>query len=333
MVRIAVIGAGRIGAVHAATVARHPDAELRLVCDPFGDAAARLAAAHGARATRDVADVYAADDVDAVIIGSPTPLHVEQIVAAVGAGKAVLCEKPVDLDLARVDECLAALAGQEHRVMIGFNRRFDPTFAEIHGRVSAGEIGPLEQLTIISRDPAAPPVEYLAQSGGIFRDMTIHDFDTARFFLGEIAEVRAVGQQLDPAFATVGDFDAAVTTLLAHSGAVATIVNSRHCATGYDQRLEAFGPLGALEAVNHTATAVRSSTATTSAASGPYLDFFLQRYAAAYTRELEHFIASIREGTAPSPSLADGRAALVLADAATRSATTGERVALSPLTV
>lgn len=329
MVRIAVIGAGRIGAVHAATVARHPDAELRLVCDPVGDAAERLAAEHGARATRDIADVYGAEDVDAVIIGSPTSLHVDQIIASVGAGKAVLCEKPVALDLGRVDECIAALAGQEHRVMIGFNRRFDPTFAEIHARVRHGEIGPLEQLTIISRDPAPPPTEYVAGSGGIFRDMTIHDLDTARFFLGEIVEVSAVGQRLDPAFAHLADFDAAVTTLVSATGAVATIVNSRHCATGYDQRLEAFGPRGALEAVNHTATAVRHSSAAHASARGPYLSFFLQRYAEAYAHELSHFVDAVRAGRPPSPTIADGRAALVLADAATHSATTGERVLLS----
>ncbi len=333
MVRFAVIGAGRIGAVHAATVARHPEAELRVVYDPVGDSAARLAALHGGRATEDLAEVYAADDVDAVIIASPTPLHVEQIIDSVRAGKAVLCEKPVDLDLARVDECLEAVRGQEHRVMVGFNRRFDPTFAEIHARVGEGEVGPVEQLTIISRDPAPPPVSYLAQSGGIFRDMTIHDLDTARFFLGEIVAVQAVGQQLDPAVAAAGDFDAAVTTLVAAGGAVATIINSRHCATGYDQRLEAFGPRGALEAVNHTATAVRSSTATSSGAAGAYLDFFLQRYAEAYSRELGHFIDCVREGRAPATTLADGRAALVLADAATRSATTGERIEITPVTV
>lgn len=333
MVRFAIIGAGRIGAVHAATVARHPEAELRLVYDPIGGAAKVLARKHGARATREVEDVYSATDVDAVIIGSPTSQHVDQIIGAVRAGKAVLCEKPVDLDIDRVNECRTAIAGQEHRVMVGFNRRFDPTFAEIHTRVHEGEIGVLEQLTIISRDPAAPPIDYLRTSGGIFRDMTIHDFDTARFFLGEIIEVQAVGQRLTPGFAELEDFDGAVTTLVADSGAVATIINSRHCATGYDQRLEAFGLRGVLEAVNHTATAVRSSTTSTSGASGPYLEFFLQRYAEAYVRELEHFIDCVQHGRAPSATLADGRAALVLADAATWSATTGERVQLSPVTV
>ncbi|WNB87075.1 Gfo/Idh/MocA family oxidoreductase [Cellulomonas sp. ATA003] len=183
MIDIAVIGAGRIGAVHAASVAAHPGTRLALVADPFGDGAARLAAPYGARATTRVEDVFEAADVDAVIIGSPTPLHVDQIVASVHAGKAALCEKPVDLSLDRVDACLAAIAGQEHRVMIGFNRRFDPSIAQIHARVADGEIGPLEQLTIISRDPAAPPAAYVAQSGGIFRDMTIHDLDMAAHFL------------------------------------------------------------------------------------------------------------------------------------------------------
>lgn len=328
MLNIAIIGAGRIGAVHAATVAAHPDARLVLVADPFADSAARVGALHGARSTTDIAEVYADDDVDAVIIGSPTPTHVDHIVSAVRAGKAVLCEKPVDLSIARVDECLAAIAGKEDTVMIGFNRRFDPTFAEIHARIRDGEIGALEQLTIISRDPSAPPASYLADSGGIFRDMTIHDFDTARFFLGDIVEVSAVGQHLDPAM-DVGDFDAAVVTLVAASGAVTTIINSRHCASGYDQRLEAFGPSGVLEAVNHTATSVRYSGTSQTSANGPYLGFFLQRYADAYRIELSHFIDSVTRGVAPSPSILDGRAALVLADAATLSATTGERVAVA----
>lgn len=328
MLTFAVIGAGRIGAVHGATVAAHQDAELRLVCDPVESAARDLAARCGARATTDVADVYGAPDVDAVIIGSPTPLHVEHIIRSVEAGKAVLCEKPVALDIARVDACLQAIAGSADRVMIGFNRRFDPTLAEVQARVAAGEIGPLEQLTIVSRDPAPPPVGYLASSGGIFRDMTIHDFDTARFLLGEIAEVSAVGQRLDPEIAATGDFDAAVTTLVARSGAVATIINSRHCASGYDQRVEAFGPAGSLETANHTATSVRFSGAQSSTSAGPYLGFFLERYAAAYRLELSHFIESITAGSPPQPTLSDGRAALVLADAATLSATTGERVRL-----
>ncbi|WP_369374675.1 inositol 2-dehydrogenase [Promicromonospora sp. Populi] len=329
--RFALIGAGRIGAVHARSVAASPDVELALVADPVDGAAERLASAYGAAATTDVADVFADDTVDAVIVGSPTPYHVDQIVAAVDAGKAVLVEKPVDLDLARADWCLAQVGGRADRVMLGFNRRFDAAFAEVRSRVAAGEIGDVEQLTIISRDPAPPPVAYLASSGGIFRDMAIHDLDMARFFLGDIVNVHAVPQRLDPALAEVDDYDAAVVTLTAASGAVATIINSRHNAAGYDQRLEAFGPRGALRVENHTATSVVLDAAGVSGARGPHLDFFLERYADAYTRELAAFVAAVREGTAPTPSLLDGRQALALADAATQSARTGLSVAPAPI--
>ncbi|MCV2395039.1 inositol 2-dehydrogenase [Actinotalea sp. M2MS4P-6] len=322
MLKFAIIGAGRIGGVHARAVAGHPAGELALVADPVGDAAARLAAGYGAASTTDVADVFASD-VDAVIVGSPTPFHVDQIIAAVEAGKAVLAEKPVDLDLARADECVAAVGDRADRVMLGFNRRFDPGFAEVRARIDAGEIGEVEQLTIISRDPAAPPAQYLTNSGGIFRDMTIHDLDMARFLLGDIVEVTAVGQNFAEDIKEIGDFDGAVLTLRGANGGVATIINSRHCATGYDQRVEAFGPRGSLRAENHTATRVQFFGAEVSGASGPYLNFFLERYTEAYAAELDHFITSIEAGKAPSPSLWDGREALALADAATRSAHSG----------
>ena len=328
MLRFAVIGAGRIGAVHAATVAGHPRAELALVADPVPGAAEALAARHGARATTQVDDVYAARDVDVVVVGSPTPYHVEQIVGSVRAGKAVLTEKPVDLDLARVDACLEAVGSDADRVMVGFNRRFDPGVEELAARAAAGEIGPVEQLVVTSRDPQGPPASYLAQSGGIFRDMTIHDLDLVRHLLGDVVEVSATGQRIDPEVAGLGDFDGAVVTLLAASGAVATVVNLRHCASGYDQRVEVVGPLGSLQTDNHTATSVRFNGATSTGASGRYLDFFLERYAAAYRAEIDHLVECLETGKAPSPSLVDGREALVLADAATRSATTGERVRL-----
>ncbi|MCB2178006.1 MAG: inositol 2-dehydrogenase [Actinomycetales bacterium] len=322
MLRFAIIGAGRIGGVHARAIAAHPQAELALVADPVGDAAARLAAGYGAASTTDVDAVFVSD-VDAVVVGSPTPFHVDQIVAAVDAGKAVLAEKPVDLDLARADECVAAVGDRADRVMLGFNRRFDPGFAEMKSRILAGEIGGVEQLTIISRDPSAPPAAYLTGSGGIFRDMTIHDLDMARFLLGDITEVIAVGQNFADDIKEIGDYDGAVLTLRGANGGVATIINSRHCATGYDQRVEAFGPTGSLRAENHTATRVQYFGADVSGASGPYLDFFLQRYTEAYAAEIDHFVTAVEAGVAPSPSLADGREALVLADAATRSAAKG----------
>jgi myo-inositol 2-dehydrogenase / D-chiro-inositol 1-dehydrogenase len=329
--RIALIGAGRIGRIHARNIAEHPDAELVLVADPVPGAADAVAGPLGARAGTDVTDAYSAD-ADAVVICSPTPFHVEHITAAVAAGKAVLVEKPVDLDLARVDACIAAIAGSEHRVMVAFNRRFDAGNALVRRRIVDGEIGRLEQLTILSRDPAPPPASYIAQSGGIFRDMTIHDFDLARFLLGDFVEVHAMGQRLDPEIAAAGDFSAAVVTMTTATGAVATIVNSRHCASGYDQRIEAFGEAGSLETVNLLASNVRFSGAEASAVASPYQNFFLERYADAYRAELDAFLRSMTDGAAPSPSIFDGREALVLADAATLSANTGERIRVTPST-
>lgn len=329
MLRIALIGAGRIGQVHARSVGAHPLAKLSVVADPFIDGATTLAAAYGARATDDVDSVFTADDVDAVIICSPTPLHVPHILAAAKAGKPALCEKPVAMETCAVEKLRAELEGLAPVVMLGFNRRFDPSFRHIHHEVEAGTIGTLEQLTIISRDPAAPPKEYIAVSGGIFKDMTIHDFDMARYFLGDIVAVSAVGQNLDPELADTGDFDGAVITLTNAQGHTATITNSRHCASGYDQRLEAFGTEGALFADNVRPTTVRYSTASHTDAQDPYLDFFLQRYEAAYTAELNEFIAAITEGRRPSPDIEDGAAALRLAEAAEESARSGRVVYLS----
>lgn len=329
MLNIALIGAGRIGHVHAKTIAAHPQATLALVCDPFGDAAEKLADQYGARSCKDADEVFADPQVDAVVIGSPTPLHIPHLLAAAKAGKAVLCEKPIALDMKDVVAAQAELDAVTTPVMFGFNRRFDPSFAAVRSAVNEGRIGDLEQLTIISRDPAAPPVEYIKVSGGIFRDMTIHDFDTARFFLGDIVEVHAVGQNLDPAIKETGDFDAAVVTLRAASGAVATIINNRHCASGYDQRLEASGRDGALFAENVRATTVRLSNAEVTDAQEPYLDFFLERYADAYRIELSAFIEAVEAGTPTPTTIDDAVEALRLAEAATESARTGQPVRLA----
>ena len=327
MLRFGLFGAGRIGRVHAASVALHPRAELAVVYDPVEAAAREVAAQHGAVPTGDAQAILGDPGINAVIIASPTPTHVDLLTASAQAGKAVLCEKPIDLDLARVDACWADIKGLDATVMIGFNRRFDPSFAEIRNRVASGEIGRLEQLVITSRDPAPAPASYIATSGGLFRDMTIHDFDMARFFLGNIVELQAMGANLiEPYIAEAGDIDSAMVTLRGAGGELCQIVNSRRCSFGYDQRLEVFGAEAMLSAGNQAATSVRRSGASGTETAPPYLNLFPDRYAAAYRAELDHLISCATQGTAPSPGFADGRAALVLADAANESLKTGRAV-------
>ena len=328
--RIGLLGCGRIGRVHADSVTVHPRAELARVFDPFEAAATEVATQFGTEWTTEADAILDDATIDAVIVASPTPTHVDLLTRAVRAGKAVLCEKPIDLDLARVDACRADIGDLADRVMVGFNRRFDPSFADIRARVGAGEIGGLEQLVIISRDPAPPPAAYVATSGGLFRDMTIHDFDMARFFLGEVVAVTAVAANLiSPEIAEAGDMDGAIVVLRGAGGALCSITNSRRCAFGYDQRLEAFGELGMLTAANQLPTSVRFSGATRTEVAAPYFNFFLDRYTPAYRAELDHFVTAVGNGTPPSPGFGDGRAALVLADAANESLRTGATVEIA----
>lgn len=316
VLNIAIVGAGKIATVHADSVRRNPGTRLTWVASPSLDAAERLAARE-AKATQDAYEAISAPDVDAIIVSSITPTHVEYILAGVHAGKAVLCEKPVDLDLARAQDCLRQVEAAGGTVQIGFNRRFDPTIAEMHERVASGEIGLLEQLTIVSRDHQPPPLAYVPVSGGIFRDMTIHDLDLVRFFLGEIESVYAVGQHVaDSQVKELGDFDGAVVVLQAASGSVATIINERHCSYGWDQRIEAFGPLGALRSGNQHRTSLTVSNATVNDAAERVLSTNSERYGAAFARELDAFAASVERGEPCSPGLRDGVAALELAERA-----------------
>jgi myo-inositol 2-dehydrogenase/D-chiro-inositol 1-dehydrogenase len=331
LIRFALFGCGRIGRVHADSIDVHPRATLAWVYDPIESAAHDVAERYGA-ATAPAVDA-ALDDlgVDAVVIASATPTHVELLTRAVRAGKAVLCEKPIDLDLARVDRCWTEIAALNPTVLLGFNRRFDPSFREVRDRIAAGEIGRLEQLTIVSRDPAPAPREYFAASGGLFRDMTIHDFDLARFFLGEVVEVYATGANVVADYiAELGDIDSAVVVLRGDDGTLCHITNSRHSAFGYDQRLEAFGSDGMLSVGNQHPSSVRLSNANQTEAAREYLNFFLDRYTPAYRAELDHLIGAIEQGRQPSPGFADGREALALADAALESLRTGQMVRLRP---
>jgi myo-inositol 2-dehydrogenase / D-chiro-inositol 1-dehydrogenase len=330
MLRVALLGAGRIGQVHARSIVESGEAELAWVCDPVESAASALAGTYGARWSPEPGDALEDAGVDAVLIASATATHTDLLRASVLAGKKVLCEKPIDLDMARIDATWEAIRDRAPFVMLGFNRRFDPSFREVKERVKAGEIGPLRALRVTSRDPQPPPAAYLAVSGGMFRDMTIHDFDMARFFLGEIVEVSAVASHNNlPDFIEAGDHAQAMITLRNRDHALCTIVNSRSCAYGYDQRLEAFGDRGALEAGNMTATTVRASSATQTEAAGPVVNFFLERYMPAYKAEFAEFLAAIREDREPSVGFADGRAALVLAEAAVESVASGKVVAVT----
>jgi myo-inositol 2-dehydrogenase/D-chiro-inositol 1-dehydrogenase len=329
MISFSVLGCGRIGRMHAANLRSHPGATLVSVFDVMEEAANATASALGVRRAASIAEVMTDTSVQAVLIATPTDTHVPLVVEAARAGKAILCEKPIDLDMERVRRCQADIAAFDPLVMIGFNRRFDPSFAALRRRVEAGEIGRLEQVIITSRDPAPPPAQYVAASGGLFRDMMIHDFDMARSLVGNIVEVQAAGAVLiDPNIGTAGDVDAAMVTLRAASGALVHINNSRRCAYGYDQRLEAFGEKGMLLAGNRRETTVEAHLADRTLCQDPVLQFFIQRYSDAYAAEISHFVAAVQARMAPTPGFEDGVQALRLADAATESSRTGRIVRL-----
>jgi myo-inositol 2-dehydrogenase / D-chiro-inositol 1-dehydrogenase len=330
MVRFAVLGCGRIGRMHASNLAHHPDAELVCVYDVQAEAAGITASALDVRQASSVEDVLGDAAVEAVLIATSTDTHVDLIIAAARAGKAVLCEKPIDLDMARVTRCWDEIGSLNPTVMIGFNRRFDPSFAALRRRVQAGEIGRIEQVVITSRDPAPPPLAYIQVSGGLFRDMMIHDFDMARYLVGDIVEVSAFGGSLvDPSIGSAGDIDSAMVILRAASGAMVHINNSRRCAYGYDQRLEAFGEKGMLIAGNRRETSVESWSATHTEAADPVLHFFIQRYADAYAAEVAHFVDCVQTGATPLASFRDGLEALRLADAAAESLRSGRTIRIT----
>jgi myo-inositol 2-dehydrogenase/D-chiro-inositol 1-dehydrogenase len=328
MIRIGLLGAGRIGRIHGGNVAASSRAQLVAVADALPAAARKLAREAGARAAT-VDDVIAAADIDAVFVCTPTDTHADLIEAAVNAGKAVFCEKPVDLDARRIRRCLKVVARTRRPLMIGFNRRFDPNFASLQQRLAAGEIGDVEIVTITSRDPGPPPIDYVKRSGGLFRDMMIHDLDMARFLLGEEpVEVMAYGScRVDPAIRKAGDVDTATVMLRTRSGRLCQISNSRRATYGYDQRIEVHGSKGMLRAGNIHETTVESA-GSAGFRSDVIQNFFLERYAAAYRRELDAFLDAVATRRTPTPSGADGLAAQVLADAATRSARSGRPVRL-----
>jgi myo-inositol 2-dehydrogenase/D-chiro-inositol 1-dehydrogenase len=317
---IALIGAGRIGRIHAANIAADPRLKLAYVVDPVADAAAALARQFGATVAS-LDQALADPSVRGVVVASSTDTHLDFSLAAAEAGKAVFCEKPLDQDLARARAAADRLEALGAPLFLAFNRRFDPNFAALQARLAGGAVGTLETLHIISHDPAPPPVDYIKVSGGIFKDMVIHDFDMARWLLGEEpTEVFASTSVLvDPAIGAAGDADTAKTILRTASGRLCVISNSRRSGYGYDQRIEAFGSKGMIRAQNQLETTVET-WGEEGAAADRFQNFFLDRYATAYAREAEHFADILDDKCAPLVGYADGVRALALAEAAAASA-------------
>lgn len=328
MLRLGLLGCGRIGQVHARSAGQISGAEVTAVADAFDASAQALAAQTGAQ-VMDSADLIDSDHVDAVVIGTPTDTHYDLIHAAASAGKAIFCEKPIDMSADRIRDCAKAVQTANVPFLTAFNRRFDPNFAHVQAQISDGVIGNIEIVTILSRDPSPPPISYIKSSGGLFRDMMIHDLDMARFLLGEEpVSVYAVGSALvDPEIGKAGDVDTAAVTLTTASGKICQISNSRRASYGYDQRIEVHGSKGMLRAENMLENTVQLATES-GFRTAPAQHFFLERYETAYRAEMAHFVQSVSDGIAPTPGIDDGLRGQLLADAAAHSYATGQTVTL-----
>jgi myo-inositol 2-dehydrogenase/D-chiro-inositol 1-dehydrogenase len=334
-VQIGLIGAGRIGRVHAETIAnRIPEANLRVVADIFLKAAQKCATDFQIpTASEDYREILGNSEIEAVLICSSTDTHARFIEEAAIAGKHIFCEKPIDHDLKKIDRALEAVEKAGVKLQVGFNRRFDLSFKRVRDAVAAGEIGEPHLLRITSRDPEPPPIDYIKVSGGIFLDMTIHDFDMARYLLAdEVDEVFASGAvMVDPAIGEAGDIDTAVIVLRYANGAIGVIDNSRKAVYGYDQRVEVFGSGGGIVVSNRTPDLAVLSDVNGVHASKP-LHFFIQRYKESYVAELQEFIESVREDKTPSVTGIDGRIPVVMGLAAWKSYRENRPVKLNEIT-
>lgn len=319
---LGLIGAGRIGRLHAGHLAaRIPEARLAVVADVNVEAAQACARQWEVSAAVEAYEaVLDRRDVEAVVICSATDTHAEIIEAAAAAGKHIFCEKPIDYDLGRIDRALAAVDEAGVIFQVGFNRRFDANYRRVREAVEQGEIGDPHLLHLVSRDPAPPPLDYVKASGGIFLDMTIHDFDMARFLIGsEVEEVyTAAAVRVDPAIGAAGDLDTAVVVLTFENGVIGTIDNSRQAVYGYDQRVEVFGSGGSIRIDNNYPNTAVVSTAQRVGRDLP-LNFFMERYVESYVEEMKAFVASVLDGTPPPVTGRDGRAPVVMGLAARRS--------------
>jgi myo-inositol 2-dehydrogenase/D-chiro-inositol 1-dehydrogenase len=328
MIGIGVIGAGRIGRIHATNLYRHPDADLRYIVD-VSEAAATELAAECSTQTGSIEALLGDDSIDAVVIASSTDTHSVFVCAAAQAGKAIFCEKPLDLDVKTAVRSLGAVDEFGVLMCLGFNRRHDPSFDRLKREIDDGNVGDVEVVSITSRDPSPPPIEYIGRSGGLFRDMMIHDLDMGRWLLGEEpVEVYAAGSVLvDQSIGDAGDVDTAVATLKTASGRLCQITNSRRCSYGYDQRIEVFGSNGMARADNQRETLVEVAGGG-GFTRDPTLPFFLERYADAYRIQLDKFLRAVNGEKLDLPGGNDGLRALQLADAAQRASDEGHPVAV-----
>ncbi len=331
---VAVIGAGRIGRMHIGNLANQiPQAHVVGVADIFVEVAEKAAETyHVPLAVKDYQDLLARDDVEAVVICSATHTHAQIIEDAAAAGKHIFCEKPIDHDLVRIDKALASVDKAGVKLQVGFNRRFDPSFQRIRELVAAGQVGQPRLLHIISHDPEAPPIEYIKVSGGIFLDMTIHDYDMARYLIGsEVEEIFvSAGVMVDPAIGEAGDVDTALSLLRFENGVIGTIANCREAVYGYDQRVEVFGSAGNASVANNYPDTVQLMNAQARQSSKPVW-FFLERYMESYLREMRAFIEAVKTDKPTPVSGLDGRAPVVMGLAAWKSYREGRPVKLSEI--
>ncbi|MCY4147654.1 MAG: inositol 2-dehydrogenase [Chloroflexi bacterium] len=319
--KLGIIGAGRIGRVHADTLtARVAGAEVSIIADIHAPFAQAAAGAFGIPAhTADPAALFDLPELDAIVICSSTDTHTRFIKAAARAGKHIFCEKPIAHDLAEIDAALAAVESAGVQLQIGFNRRFDANHIRLKQAVDSGEVGAPHLLHIISRDPAPPPIDYIAVSGGLMMDMMIHDFDMCRFLLGEVVEVFAMGAcMVDPAIGAAGDIDTAKVMLRFENGVIGSIENSRQAVYGYDQRVEVFGSHGAASSGNRHANAVTLSDGRSVRRDLP-MNFFMDRYMDSYAAEMAAFVLAIAKDQPVPVNGNDGRAPVVMAKAGMRS--------------
>jgi myo-inositol 2-dehydrogenase/D-chiro-inositol 1-dehydrogenase len=333
-VNVGIIGAGRIGKLHAGNLAyRIPEANIIAIADIFPEAAEKCAADFQIpSAVKDYREIMENPDIEAVMICSSTDTHAQMIEEAAAAGKHIFCEKPIDFDLDRIDKALEAVDKAGVKLQVGFNRRFDPNFKRVCEVVAVGKIGTPHILRITSRDPEPPPIEYIKVSGGIFLDMTIHDFDMARYLIGsEVSEIYAAGGvMVDPEIGQAGDIDTAVITLRFENGTIGAIDNSRRAVYGYDQRVEVFGSEGMVAISNNTPDTAVYSNAEGVHSSLP-LFFFVERYTESYIAEMREFIKCIQRDQTPSVTGIDGRIPVVMGYAAIKSYEENRPVKLSEI--